>query len=93
MRTVRTSAWAGVPRVPTKRWMKHQGHEACDLETNPIDREKDCPIRKLERFLTQSNMASPSEIDAIAPGIEREIDAAIRFAESSPYPNPELQEI
>lgn len=78
---------------PTKRWMKHQGAEACDLPDNGIDRERDCPIRKLEAFLTRSRLCSQHELTAIAQDIEAEIDAAIRFAESSPFPEPSLLEV
>ncbi len=71
----------------TKRWMKHQGHEPDDLPCNQIDRAKDCPIRKLETFLIKSSLLTPSELRAIYREIESEIDAAIAFARSSPYPD------
>jgi len=76
----------------TKRWMKHQGPERCDLADNPIDPALDCPIRKLEAFATRSGMVAADECDAIARAIEAEIDAAIAFAEASPFPSPELLE-
>lgn len=77
----------------TKRWMKHQGHEPCHLADNPIDREKDCPIHKLEHFLASSSMATAAELRAIHDDVEREIDAAIAAAEKAPYPQASLQEI
>lgn len=77
----------------TKRWMKHQGADACDLPDNGIDRARDCPIRKLEAFLLKTGLAQASEFTAIEAAIEQEIDAAIRFAESSPFPSPDLLEV
>jgi pyruvate dehydrogenase E1 component alpha subunit len=74
----------------TKRWMKHQGHEACDLGV--VDRERDCPIQKLEAFLRGSGLAQGAEFTQIAQEIEREIDDAITFAAASPFPTPELLE-
>lgn len=77
----------------TKRWMKHQGAEACDLAENPVDRERDCPIRKLEVFLRRTGLAHAGELAEIEARIERQIDAAIRFAEASPFPVAALQEV
>lgn len=77
----------------TKRWMKHQGAEPCDLADNGIDRERDCPIGKLEAFLRRTGLAHAGELAAIAARIETQIDAAIRFAENSPFPTPELAEV
>ena len=77
----------------TKRWMKHQGAEACDIADNGIDRVRDCPIRKLESFLLKSGLATAAECVDIAADVERRIDAAIRFAESSPFPSTDLLEV
>ncbi len=77
----------------TKRWMKHQGAEACDLVDNGIDRERDCPIRKLEAFLLKSRLVTAKELAQIEREVEGEIDQAIRFAESSPFPDPSLLEV
>ncbi len=74
----------------TKRWMKHQGHEKCDIVT--VDRERDCPIHKLEAFLRGSGLASGAELAQTACEIEAAIDDAIAFASASPFPTPELLE-
>jgi acetoin:2,6-dichlorophenolindophenol oxidoreductase subunit alpha len=76
----------------TKRWMKHQGHEACDLPENTIDRTRDCPIHKLESFLRDSGIVAAAEIAALQTSIEADIDDALRFAAASPFPSPELLE-
>lgn len=77
----------------TKRWMKHQGHEVCDLQDNGIDRQRDCPIRKLETFMQRSGMVSAAELEALPAAVDLEIDAAIAFAERSPRPDPDLLEV
>ncbi|MBL9078688.1 MAG: thiamine pyrophosphate-dependent dehydrogenase E1 component subunit alpha [Planctomycetes bacterium] len=77
----------------TKRWMKHQGPERCDLAANHIDPERDCPIVRLETWAQRSGMLGADECTAITAEIEREIDAAIAFAEASPFPQPELVEV
>jgi len=93
---VRTARSGGGPvfvHCRTKRWMKHQGHEPCDIQDNGIDRTRDCPIKKLEQFLTRSGLATGHELAAIGPQIEQQIDAAIAFAEASPFPQPALLEV
>ena len=77
----------------TKRWMKHQGHERCDLIASELDPARDCPIFKLEAFLQRSGLAAGHELEHIAAEIEREIDAAIAFAERSPFPQPQEVEV
>ncbi|MEO6595991.1 MAG: thiamine pyrophosphate-dependent dehydrogenase E1 component subunit alpha [Planctomycetota bacterium] len=77
----------------TKRWMKHQGPDACDIVDNGIDRQLDCPIAKLEAFLTKSRLANQADFVQMARQIETEIDAAIAFAVSSPFPSADLLEV
>jgi TPP-dependent pyruvate/acetoin dehydrogenase alpha subunit len=76
----------------TKRWMKHQGHERCDLPENAVDVARDCPIHKLEAFLRDSGLAAAAEFPAIAAAVDAEIDDALAFAKRSPFPSPELLE-
>jgi pyruvate dehydrogenase E1 component alpha subunit len=77
----------------TRRWMKHQGPDRCDLEANQIVRERDCPIHKLEAFLHKSGLARAGELAQVCSEIEREIDAAIAFATASPFPQPQPVEV
>lgn len=72
----------------TRRWRKHQGPEPCDLH-GPVDPERHCPIHKLEAFLMQSRLCGPAELAGLRAAVEREIDAAVAFAEQSPFPRPE----
>jgi pyruvate dehydrogenase E1 component alpha subunit len=76
----------------TKRWMKHMSHEVCDLPENRVDRERDCPIHKLETFLLRSALANAADLQSLTAAIETEIDAAITFATTSPFPTPDLLE-
>ncbi len=76
----------------TRRWMKHQGPDRCDLPENAIDPARDCPIARLERQLLAAHVATPAELLAIHDEIEREIDGAVAFAARSPFPTPDLLE-
>lgn len=74
-------------KCPTKRWMKHQGVDADDLECNPIDRDKDDPILKIERAMIAAGVLSEADSRTMVAEIEAEIDDAIKFAEQSPFPD------
>jgi pyruvate dehydrogenase E1 component alpha subunit len=78
---------------PTKRWMKHQGVEKEDLPFIHIDREKDCPLRKLETYLLRSHMATPKKLSEIRDRVKEELAEAILFAKKSPYPQPQALEV
>jgi TPP-dependent pyruvate/acetoin dehydrogenase alpha subunit len=70
----------------TRRWMKHQGAERCDLPENAVVRERDCPIHKLEAFLLRARFATAGDLAAVERELEAELDAAIAFAAASPFP-------
>lgn len=72
----------------TKRWMKHQGVERDDLTYNQVDTKLDCPIWKLEQWLLSQKLATEAEFEEIKREIESRIDAALVFAQSSPFPTP-----
>ena len=48
-----------------------------------------CPIRSFQRRLLDAGMVQEGEIDEISSRLEREISAAVQFAEESPLPDPE----
>ena len=77
----------------TKRWMKHQGADLCDIADNGIDRARDCPIRKLETFALKSGLLQAVDVADIQSRVAAAVDDAVRFAESSPFPSPELLEV
>jgi pyruvate dehydrogenase E1 component alpha subunit len=72
---------------PTKRWMKHQGVDADDLVENPIDRDRDCPIVKLEQALVAAGLLSAAESKQMVADVDAQIDDAIAFAVASPFPD------
>jgi TPP-dependent pyruvate/acetoin dehydrogenase alpha subunit len=47
------------------------------------------PVDRYERYLTEQNVASRAKLDEIVADIQREIDADVEWAESSPMPEPE----
>jgi acetoin:2,6-dichlorophenolindophenol oxidoreductase subunit alpha len=86
---VRENCKPALLHCPTKRWMKHQGVDQDDLDFNPVDRVKDCPIHRLEQHLLREKLATRAELDAIQREVEKQIDDAIEFALKSPFPTPE----
>jgi len=87
---IRTQGKPALIECRTKRWMKHQGVDQDDLDYNPIDREKDCPISKLERALLAASLSTQQELADMMQMIEKEIDAALDFARRSPFPTPDM---
>jgi len=45
-----------------------------------------CPLKRLEEFLTGENILSKSQKNEIAQNIQKEIEEAVKFAKESPYP-------
>jgi pyruvate dehydrogenase E1 component alpha subunit len=70
--------------------MKHQGVEVDDLPFNPVDRIKDCPIQKLEAEMLEQGLIFLPEIAQMTREIEDKIDAAIKYAQDSPFPTPDM---
>jgi pyruvate dehydrogenase E1 component alpha subunit len=87
---IRASGKPALLWCPTKRWMKHQGVEVDDLPDNPVDREKDCPISKLEGELLRRKLITKEESGQMVREIEAELDAAIKYAKESPFPTPDM---
>ena len=47
------------------------------------------PITVLKDQLLEDGVASADELDAISAQVEEEVEEAIRFADESPFPEPE----
>jgi len=47
------------------------------------------PIKLFKERLVNSGIATEDEIAQIEKKIEEEVEEAVKFAEESPYPNPE----
>lgn len=75
----------------TYRWRGHVGSNF-DIDKNLRSREEleqwmaKCPIKRMETLLTQFNALSKENADEIYHDIEKEVEEAIVYAKSSPYP-------
>jgi TPP-dependent pyruvate/acetoin dehydrogenase alpha subunit len=78
----------------TFRWLFHAMRDAPPPETRPADllaewrgRERD-PIARFEDHLTGNGIVTPAQVRAIRERVKRDLQAAVDFAEASPYPDP-----
>ncbi|MDO8425954.1 MAG: thiamine pyrophosphate-dependent dehydrogenase E1 component subunit alpha [Deltaproteobacteria bacterium] len=75
----------------TYRWKGHVGPEE-DFERGcrpkeELDYWKEmCPLRSFKELLLKRNVMTEAELGRIASSIKKDIDAAVRFAKESPYP-------
>lgn len=90
VRYVRSTGGPAFLESKTKRWMKHQGVDWDDLSYNQVNIEIDCPIAKLESWLIYHQLIDLSGIEEIVKKIETDIDDAIQFSLSSPFPDESL---
>ena len=72
---------------------RFRGHSLADPDEMRAKTEKEFwfsrdPIKKLAAYLTEQNLASQEELKAIERKIQQNIDEAVKFAESSPEPDP-----
>ncbi|BAZ53255.1 dehydrogenase, E1 component [Nostoc sp. NIES-4103] len=72
---------------------RFRGHSLADPDELRSKDEKEFwfsrdPIKKLAAYLIEQNLADEDELKAIERKIQDEIDDAVKFAESSPEPNP-----
>ncbi len=78
----------------TYRWRGHYEGEADRTYTYRSAEEieawkKKCPIERFRRRLLEEETFLPEDFDRIDLEIKQEIEAAIRFAKDSPFPDPE----
>jgi TPP-dependent pyruvate/acetoin dehydrogenase alpha subunit len=76
----------------TYRWHFHAMRAVVPAETRAADeiaawKARD-PIARLERHLLDRGLLSGDEIAAARAGVKAELDAAVAFAEQSPFPDP-----
>lgn len=72
---------------------RFRGHSLADPDELRTKVEKEFwfardPIKKLAAYLIEQNLASPAEIKDIERKIQQEIEDAVKFAETSPDPDP-----
>jgi pyruvate dehydrogenase E1 component alpha subunit len=78
----------------TYRWRGHYEGEADRTYTYRSAEEiaewkKRCPIKRFRTKLLKEGVLGEEDFERIEREVEKEIEEAIRFAESSPFPNPE----
>jgi TPP-dependent pyruvate/acetoin dehydrogenase alpha subunit len=78
----------------TFRSLFHAMRDVPPPETRPAEllagwsgRERD-PIARFEDYLTAHGIVTDAELLAIREQVKRDLDAAVDFAEASPYPDP-----
>jgi pyruvate dehydrogenase E1 component alpha subunit len=76
----------------TYRWRFHAMRAAPPPETRPAEeistwKARD-PIASLEQHALDRGLLSADEIGAIRAGVRADLDAAVAFAEQSPFPDP-----
>jgi pyruvate dehydrogenase E1 component alpha subunit len=81
------------PTVIEALTYRFRGHSLADPDELRTKAEKESwlardPIKKLAAYLTEQNLAEQEELKAIDRKIQGIIDDAVRFAESSPEPDP-----
>ena len=75
----------------TYRWRGHFEGDACVYRSEKELEEwkaKD-PIPRFAKKLVETGTATQAELDAITVSVAAEIEAAVKFAEDSPFPKPE----
>jgi TPP-dependent pyruvate/acetoin dehydrogenase alpha subunit len=78
----------------TFRWLFHAMRDAPPPETRAADllsewrgRDRD-PIARFEAVLTGRGIVTEADVLAIRDAVRRDLEAAVAFAEASPYPDP-----
>jgi pyruvate dehydrogenase E1 component alpha subunit len=72
---------------------RFRGHSLADPDELRTKDEKEFwfardPIKKFAAYLTETNLATAEELKEIDRTIQQEIEEAVKFAESSPEPDP-----
>jgi pyruvate/2-oxoglutarate/acetoin dehydrogenase E1 component len=73
---------------------RHEGHHAADLQVyrtadEVAEWKKKDPLPRFRRHLLAEGCATGAELDEIEAAARAEVEAAIRYAEESPLPEPE----
>ncbi|MEW6386723.1 MAG: thiamine pyrophosphate-dependent dehydrogenase E1 component subunit alpha [Thermodesulfobacteriota bacterium] len=77
----------------TYRWKGHVGPD-CDTEKGCRPKEEllswmeKCPLELLKTRLLQEGIIDPAWYDDLVRETDRELDAALKFAQESPFPDP-----
>jgi TPP-dependent pyruvate/acetoin dehydrogenase alpha subunit len=82
------------PTLVECKTCRHYGHYEGDTQTYRTKREiEEChkrdPIPRFRKKLIEMGVLTEKEADKIHQQVEAEIDEAVKFAEESPFPDPE----
>jgi len=77
----------------TYRWREHCGpefdnHIGYRTEQEYLEWKNQCPLERLRQKLLDGGKASRGSLDSMAQQLDVEIEAAVRFAKESPFPEP-----
>lgn len=75
----------------TYRWHGHSEHDKAFYrsEEELLEWKSRDPIPQFERYLKEKKILNEENLGEIVRRVEREIEAAVTFAEENPYPEPE----
>jgi TPP-dependent pyruvate/acetoin dehydrogenase alpha subunit len=91
----RARAGDGPTLLECKTWRRHQHalRDAIQQDRRPADVAADWanrdPIERYEHWLTQQGLLNVEQAAEIRDSVERDLAAAVDFAEASPFPAPE----
>jgi TPP-dependent pyruvate/acetoin dehydrogenase alpha subunit len=79
----------------TYRWREHCGphydnHVGYRSEQEFEEWKARCPVARLKQRLLQRGLATQQDLDGVEATLADEIEAAVVFAKSSPFPDPQL---
>lgn len=78
----------------TYRWKTHVGPET-DIEKGFRDKKevmewiKRCPLKKFKTYIAKYNLLKEKDLEEIKRSVDKEIELALKFALTSPYPEDE----
>lgn len=86
---VRSGKGPAIVEVESYRWF---GHSTADAGVYRTKEEVDAwkakdPLKKYRAYLTENGIATDAELDAIEAQVAEEVEAAVKFAEESPFPD------
>jgi TPP-dependent pyruvate/acetoin dehydrogenase alpha subunit len=75
----------------TYRWMGHSINDPAVYRTaeEVAAWKEKCPVKRFESYLRQKKLLEDAQVQMVYQKVNEEIDEAVRFAESSPFPLPE----
>jgi pyruvate dehydrogenase E1 component alpha subunit len=75
----------------TYRWHGHSEHDKAFYrsEEELLEWKSRDPIPQFERYLVEKKILNEENLGEIVRRVERDIEAAVAFAEENPYPEPE----